>query len=82
MRKRQVRLKSKFWSYYPLVHSGLWHGAVELVRSVLYHHRGRPTFASLAKRPLPEEHFEFRGGDPPRSSRDAQALTRLNDPAD
>lgn len=76
MRRRQGRLKKKFWSYYPLVQSGIWQGAVEFARSVLYHHRGRPTFASLAGRPLPKEHFEFREGDAPRQRHDAQALDR------
>ena len=80
MRVRQVRLKTRFWSFYPKVESGLWHEAAALVGSVLYHHRGRPTFASLVDRPLPEEHFDFRYGDPPRSSREANAQSRSNDP--
>lgn len=79
MRLRQVRLKTKYWSLYPKVQSGLWHDAVALVRSVLYHHRGRPTFASLADRPLPAEHFDFRYGDPPRPDRMGEQ-SRCNDP--
>ena len=80
MRRRQGRLKTKFWSYYPTVQSGVWHGAAELVRSVLYRHRGPPTFASLIGRPLPQEHFDFRDGDAPRRGQDPQARDRLNDP--
>jgi hypothetical protein len=79
VRVRQVRLKTKYWSLYPKVESGLWHEAVALVRNVLYHHRGRPTFASLADRPLPPEHFDFRYGDPPRGSGRTDARERWND---
>jgi hypothetical protein len=79
VRLRQARLKSKHWSLYPKVQSGLWHEAGSLVRNVLYHHPGRPTFASLAGRPLPAAHFDFRYGDPPRGGRDANARSRWND---
>jgi hypothetical protein len=80
VRLRQARLKTKYWSHYPAVHTGIWHGAMALVHSVLYHHRGPPTFASLIARPLPEEHFDFRYGDPPRGPNEVKRLTRANDP--
>jgi hypothetical protein len=80
VRIRQVRLKTRYWSLYPKVESGLWHGADALVRNVLYFHRGRPTFASLVDRPLPPEHFDFRYGDPPRGRGAAEARERCNDP--
>lgn len=79
MRLRQARLKLKYWSLYPKVQTGLWHEAASLVRTVLYHHRGPPTIASLADRPLPSEHFEFRHGDPPRGPRDENTRSRWND---
>ena len=82
MRLRQARLKTKYWSWYPKVESGLWHEAGSLVRNVLYHHPGRPTVASLTGRPLPSAHFDFRYGDPPRSDRDAKARSRWNDLGD
>jgi hypothetical protein len=78
VRLRQARLKTKYWSWYPKVESGLWHEAGALVRNVLYHHRGRPTFASLVDRPLPEEHFDFRYGYPSRRE-DERARSRWND---
>ena len=80
MRLRQARLKTRYWSYYPTVQSGIWHGAAALVGRVLYDHRGRPTFASLVDRPLPEEHFDFRYGDPRRGPGEAKPLSRCNDP--
>jgi hypothetical protein len=82
MRLRQVRLKMKYWSHYPTVESGIWHGAGALVARVLLKHRGRPTFASLVGRPLPDAHFDFRYGDPARPAKDATTRTRWNDPTD
>jgi hypothetical protein len=79
VRIRQARLKIKYWSFYPKVQTGLWHEAASLVRNVLYHHRGRPTIASLVDRPLPSAHFDFRYGDPPRGPRDAATRSRWND---
>jgi hypothetical protein len=80
VRHRQARLKSKYWSSYPKIQSGIWHQASSLVGSVLYLHKGRPTVASLTGRPLPEEHFDFRFGDPPRRASELGVRTRLYDP--
>ena len=79
MRLRQARLKTKYWSYYPTVQTGVWHGAFALVGSLLYNHRGPPSIASLTDRPLPAEHFDFRYGDPPRRQHEAERLSRVND---
>jgi hypothetical protein len=79
VRLRQARLKTKFWYIYPSVQTGVWHGAAELVGLILRNHRGRPTIASLVGRPLPEEHFDFRAGDPPRRRNEIGALTRCHD---
>ncbi len=79
MRLRQARLKTRYWSQYPTIATGIWHGAAVLVGRVLYNQRGRPTFASLLHRPLPDEHFDFRYGDPPRRQNELDALSRCND---
>ena len=79
VRLRQVRLKTKYWSLYPMIESGIWHGAHALVGRVLLQHRGRPTFASLLDRPLPDAHFDFRYGDPARPPREAAQRSRWND---
>ena len=42
---------------------------------------GGGQFASLLDRPLPDEHFDFRHGDPPRRKSELGALTRCNDPS-
>lgn len=81
MRLRQARLKTKFWYVYPSVQTGIWHGAAELVGLILRNHRGRPSIASLTGRPLPEAHFDFRAGDPPRRRSEIGALTRCHDRA-
>jgi hypothetical protein len=81
VRLRQARLKPKFWSLYPTIPSGVWHGAAALVGLVLRNQRGRPTFASLVDRPLPAEHFDFRAGDPPRQRQEIGSLTRCHDRA-
>lgn len=81
MRLRQARLKTRYWSQYPTIATGIWHGAAALIGRVLYNQKGRPTFASLLDRPLPDEHFDFRYGDPPRRQNELDAHTRCNDGA-
>jgi hypothetical protein len=81
VRLRQARLKTKFWYVYPSVQTGIWHGAAELVGLILRNHRGRPSIASLVGRALPDEHFDFRAGDPPRRRSEIGALTRCHDRA-
>ena len=81
VRLRQARLKTKFWYIYPAIQTGIWHGAAELVGLALRNHRGRPSIASLTGRPLPDEHFDFRAGDPPRRRGEIDARTRCHDRA-
>ncbi len=66
MRHRQARLRSKYAGWYPKIQAGLWHQAPSLAKIVLYHRHRTPPFWSLEGRSLPNDHFEFRGGDPPR----------------
>ncbi len=66
MRVRQAKLKSKFWALYPKIPSGLWHEAVSLVRAVQHRRDRSSPLAGSSGRPLPDVHFEFRDGDPPR----------------
>jgi hypothetical protein len=82
MRARQARLKSKFWQIYPRIQSGLWHNASALAHAVLYRRDLAVGMAgSGGSRTLPDEHFEFRHGDPPRPADWSGAHTRSEDRA-
>jgi hypothetical protein len=76
---REARLRPEFALLYPSVEPGVWEDAVVLADQLLTEHSVQPSPGfMLSSRVLPDEHFEFRGGEParPRISR-----TRRTDPA-
>ena len=77
---RQARLRAEYASLYPGVEPELWKDANELAEQILAQHLLRPSPGyMLSDRVLPEEHFQFRGGDP--AGRPYIARTRRTDPA-
>jgi hypothetical protein len=77
---RQARVRTEYASLYPGVEPELWEDANELAEQILTQHLLRPSPGHmLSDRVLPEEHFQFRGGDP--SGRPRIARTRRTDPA-
>jgi hypothetical protein len=77
---RQARLRLEYASLYPGLEPGVWVDAGDLAEQMLTEHLLRPSPGfMLSGRMLPEDHFDFRGGEPagrPRISR-----TRRTDPA-
>lgn len=68
-RIRQVRLRPEFASLYPSLEPGVWETATELGARLLAQHAVQPSPGfMLSDRILPEEHFEFQGGNPRGSS--------------
>lgn len=66
--RRQARLRGEFAELYPGLPSKLWIEASELGASLLRWIAGGGATPPLGSRLLPEEHFEFRGGELPRGS--------------
>jgi hypothetical protein len=64
-RIRLVRLRPEFAKLYPALDPDVWATATELAARLLAQHAVQPSAGfMLNKRVLPEEHFEFQGGDP------------------
>lgn len=66
--RRQARLRSEFAELYPAVPARIWIEASEVGASLLRWIAGGGAAPPLGSRLLPEEHFEFRGGELPRGS--------------
>jgi hypothetical protein len=68
-RIRLVRLRPEFAALYPGLDPMVWETATELAARLLAQHAVQPSPGHmLSSRTLPEEHFEFQGGPPPRVS--------------
>jgi hypothetical protein len=78
--RRQARLRADFAELYPAVPSGIWIEAAELGASLLKWIAGGGAAAPMGSRLLPDEHFEFRGGELPRGSV-GSPRTRREDPS-
>lgn len=61
---REARLKPEFAAEYPELVPGVWHPAASIAAFLLTRQRALGQADSLARpsRPVPTEHFEFRGG--------------------
>lgn len=79
--RRQARLRDTCAELYPALQAGVWIEAAELGATLLRWITGQETGFSLGSRLLPEEHFEFRGGELPRGSIKSPR-TRREDPAE
>ena len=77
--RREARLRSAFGHLYPSLPTDTWMGAAEVGSLLLRWIAGGGASPRLGARLLPEEHFEFRGGDLPRGSI-ASPRTRRDDP--
>jgi hypothetical protein len=78
--QREARLRPEYVSLYPGLEPGVWQDADDLAEQMLAQHLLRPSPGfMLSARVLPEEHFEFRGGEP--AGRPRIARTRRSDPA-
>jgi hypothetical protein len=74
-----VRLRPEFATLYPGLDPGVWETATELAARLLAQHVIQPSRGfSTSNRVLPEEHFEFQGGNP-RGSSWSGVLSREND---
>jgi hypothetical protein len=79
-RMREARLRPEFAALYPGVEPGAWQGAAEMAEQLLSEHLLRPSPGyMLSDRVLADDHFDFRGGEPPGRPRIAR--TRGTDPA-
>ncbi|HUF34779.1 MAG TPA: hypothetical protein VMN37_02460 [Gemmatimonadales bacterium] len=76
--RREARLRAGFAGLYPLLPSDTWMNAAELGATLLRWVTTGGTTVKLGPRLLPEEHFEFRGGELPRGSI-ASPRTRRDD---
>jgi hypothetical protein len=77
---RQARLRAEYASLYPGLEPGVWVDANELAEQMLTQHLLRPSPGfMLSSRLLPEDHFDFWGGEP--AGRPRIARTRGSDPA-
>lgn len=64
-RIRLVRLRPEFAALYPGLDPGVWETATELAARLLAQHAVQPSPGyMLSNRILPDEHFEFQGGNP------------------
>jgi hypothetical protein len=80
-RIRLVRLRPEFASFYPGLDPMLWETATELAARLLAQHTLQPSPGyMLSNRILPEEHFEFQGGNP-RGASGMRVRSRVTDPA-
>jgi hypothetical protein len=78
-RIRLVRLRPEFAHLYPGLEPGVWETATELAARLLAQHVIQPSPGiMLSNRILPDEHFEFQGGNP-RSSSWAGTRSRRTD---
>lgn len=59
---RRARLRPEYAGLYPAIVPGVWFSAKKLARVVGRDRKVRRSGAYGADRPLPEAHFEFRGG--------------------
>ena len=76
---RQARLRAEYAPLYPGLEPGIWVDAGDLAEQMLTQHLLRPSPGfMLTSRMLPEEHFDFRGGEP--AGRPRIARTRRSDP--
>src|SRR4051794_30595592 len=66
---RQARLRPEHADSYPDIEPGVWTPAAGLARLVLDRGLYRRIKGAKGDRPLPEEHFEFRGPSLPPESR-------------
>jgi hypothetical protein len=77
---RQARLRPEHASLYPGLEPGFWVDADDLAEQMPTQHLLRPTPGfMLSSRMLPEDHFDFRGGE--AAGRPRIARTRRSDPA-
>jgi hypothetical protein len=75
---RQARLRAEYAPLYPGLESGIWVDADDLAEQMLAQHLLRPSPGfMLSSRMLPEDHFDFRGGEPAGQPRNAR--TRRSD---
>jgi hypothetical protein len=74
---RECRLRPQFASRYPLMPAGEWISA-ETATALLLEQQGVVSVEELGERPLPQVHFEFRGGV--RRGERAALRTRAEDP--
>ncbi len=67
---REARLKSEFAEQYPGLVPGVWHPAASIAAYLLTRQRtlGGKDPMERPARPIPTEHFEFRGGSPASGS--------------
>jgi hypothetical protein len=80
-RIRLVRLRPEFASFYPGLDPMVWETATELAARLLAQHTLQPSPGyMLSNRILPEEHFEFQGGNP-RGTLGMGVRSRVTDPA-
>jgi len=80
-RIRLVRLRPEFAHLYPGLDPGVWETATELAARLLAQHAVKPSPGyMLSSRVLPDEHFEFQGGNP-RASGWTGPRTRATDMA-
>jgi hypothetical protein len=64
-RIRLVRLRPEFTHLYPGLDPNVWETATELAARLLAQHALQPSPGyGLSNRMLPDEHFEFQGGNP------------------
>jgi hypothetical protein len=76
MAQREAAVRPEFQEWYPSVELGRWYQAAALRDTVLGQlASGEPRWKNEGRVPC-EAHFDFRGGDGPRT---APALTRHND---
>ena len=77
---REARLRPEYASLYPSLEPGVWVDARDLAEQMLTDDLLRPSPGfMLSSRMLPEDHFDFRGGEP--AGRPRIARTRRSDPA-
>ena len=75
---REARLRSRFAYLYPELPADTWLPASEVGATILMSQLRSARPASLGELLLPDEHFEFRGGN--ERGFDAGVRTRYGDP--
>ncbi|MGI9040454.1 MAG: hypothetical protein ACR2HK_04995 [Gemmatimonadales bacterium] len=79
---RQARLKPEYADLYPWLTAGIWEVAANVAeKRLLLLTRQPPPPAPAGRRPLPDEHFEFRGGFPRRVARHGEQTSPRFGPA-
>ena len=80
-RIRLVRLRPEFADFYPGLDPMVWETATELAARLLAQPTLHPTPGRMLRsRVLPEEHFEFQGGNP-RGTSEIGVRSRVTDRA-